>query len=470
MSVPALPYEHSLMVKAIKDYKGCIQSLFENTLWSRTCPLSDEDNINGIPGQKFMDAIKVSTAIGYPLTGPKSHHMLDLEPTARHPCRRTFMKHIWDRISHVEECYRRGERAYEVAKAQKKDEILKADSGKCRIFYGNSVALTFLIRKYYLPIIRVIQMNPLKSECAVGINCHGPEWEEFHNHVLKNGTERLFGGDYGKYDQKLPSQLILSSLRILIDMAKLCEYSSADVTVMEALAGDIVYSMVAYNGDLLGLTEGGHISGNSLTVDINSIAGSLSCRCLYYTLYPQTTVPFQDVVALMTYGDDNIGTVREGYEEFNIKNFSNFLKDYGQIYTMPSKDDDIKEYITFDEFEFLKRMSIYHEKLGMHVGALSESSIFKSLHCYMRGKRPVLTEQQACATNISGAMREWFNHGEEKYELRRQQMIKVAERANIFHMVEADLELSYDDRVLEWRERYITKTRPPERVAVFDLD
>jgi hypothetical protein len=108
-----------------------------------------------------------------------------------------------DEIKRCEDCYRRGERAFTIAKACKKDEVLAKE--KCRIFYGNPISFTYLMRKYYLPLLRVLQMNPLVSECAVGINKDGPEWEQFHKHVTKHGMDSLIGGDYGKYDQKLPS-------------------------------------------------------------------------------------------------------------------------------------------------------------------------------------------------------------------------------------------------------------------------
>lgn len=471
LSVPALPYPHELLVEAVKDYKCTLEPLFKDSIWSQTSPLCDEDNVNGIPGQKFMDAIKSNTAIGYPLTGIKSKHMVDLPSTARHPHKKTFQPHIWEHISKVEDSYRRGERAYEIAKAQKKDEITPTAKEKCRIFYGNSVALTFLIRKYYLPIIRVMQMNPLISECAVGINCHGPEWDKLHDHVLKYGSDRLFGGDYGKYDQKLPAQVLLASFRILIDMAKLCNYNEVDLKIMEAMTGDIVYALIAFDGDLIGLIEGAHISGNSLTVVLNGIGGSLNCRCFFFTLFPRDKYKtgFQEAVSLITYGDDNLGSVREGFEDFNIKSFSEFLGNYGQIYTMPSKDSDLRKFLDFTDFEFLKRKTVYHKSLGVHVGALCEDSIFKSLHCFMREKKSPLTVEMACAINIDGALREWFNHGKSLYDIRRSQMISVANRAGISHMCET-LHLTYDDRVGEWYDRYVYKTKKPEKPALFDLE
>jgi hypothetical protein len=89
----------------------------------------------------------------------------------------------------------------------------------------------------------------------------------------------------------------------------------------------------------------------------------------------------------------------------------------------------------------------------VHLGALLDKSIYKSLHCFMRGKNCPLTEEHACAQNIDGALREWFNHGEDKYEEQRELMKEVAARANISHIC-SGLNLSYNDRVADWNDQY----------------
>lgn len=456
LAVPALPYAPDLLITAVRDYKEDMLPIFRSNLWKSARPLTDHENLCGIPGRKFMDAIKLDTSIGYPLTGKKRKFVTELPPTKDKPNNRVLDKVIMDEISRCENCYRLGNRAYPIAKACKKDEVLSKP--KCRIFYGNAISLTWLIRKYFLPVLRVMQMNPLVSECAVGVNSHGPEWDELYKHIVTYGENRLIGGDYGKYDQKLPSQLIFAALRIMIDFARECDYSQEDLNIMEAMTGDIVYALIAYNGDLLGLTEGTHISGNSLTVIINGICGSLNLRCFFYEQYPvkrfEHRMKFRDCVKLITYGDDNIGSVKKGVDKFTIKGASDFLAKYGQTYTMPDKESELLDFLPIEEFEFLKRKSVYHERLGHYVGALVEKSCFKMLHCYLRTKGSPLSEELACAVNIDTALSEWFNHGEEVYELRRSQLKEVAIKSNIRHFCEK-LDLSYSDRVETWKQKYI---------------
>jgi hypothetical protein len=452
MAVPAHPYPAGLLELAIKDYKEPLIPIFSGRLWRNARPLTEQENLCGIPGKRFMDGMKLGTAPGYPLTGIKADYIEELDPTDEEPVRRRLKPEIRSEVDRCETCYKNGERANCISKCCEKDEIVTKE--KCRMYFANPMALTFLVRKYFLPLLRILQFNPLVGECAVGINAHGEEWEQLHQHVHTFGSDRIFGGDYGKYDQKLPSQLIIAAIRILIDFARCCDYSEEDLRVMEAMAGDIVFAYVQVHGELISLTEGTHISGNSLTVFINSICGSLNLRCYYYANNPpkdlESKTPFREVVKLMCYGDDNIASVSKKLNNFTIRGASEFLAKYGQVYTMPDKESELADFLEDGEFEFLKRKSVYHEALGIHVGALIEPSIFKSLHNIV--KKDLMLEQVA-AINLDGAAREWFNHGPEVYEKRRVQMKEVGTRAGILHMTN-DLDLTYEDRVEAWKEKY----------------
>lgn len=455
LSIPAKPYPHDLLCLAVLDYKSDMLKLYRSELWNNASPLNDGDNLCGIVGKKFMDAIKLGTSIGYPLSGEKRRFVLTLPPTEERPNNLQFTDDIMSEIKRCEDCYKLGNRAYTIAKACKKDEVLTKE--KCRIFYGNPIALTWLVRKYFLPILRVMQMNPLVSECAVGINSHGPEWNDLHNYVFFHGSDRLIGGDYGKYDQKIPSQLLLASLRIMIDFARECNYTEEDIRVMEAMSGDLVYALIAFNGDLIGLTSGTHISGNSLTVILNGICGSLNLRAYFYATNRPVDfgqrIPFRSVVNIMTYGDDNIGSVSKSIDNFTIRGISEFLAAYGQEYTMPDKHSDLLDFLPEEQFEFLKRKSVFCPDKGVYVGALVDKSIYKMLHMYMRPKGAILSEEQACAQNVDTALREWANHGRNVYETQRSLLREVAKLSNLSHLC-TRLDVDYDMCVEEWRERY----------------
>lgn len=449
LSVSALSMDPELLIVAMDDYKSGMLEIFSSPHIGEIRPLEENENMCGIPGLKFIDAIKLDTSAGHPLVGPKRRFVTETidEDKVLH---RKFDSFIIDEIQRCLGCYLRGERAYPATKAVKKDEAL--DKEKCRVIYVAPVALTYLVRQYFLPITRTMQNHPLMSECAVGINSHGPEWQELLQHITKYGDERLLGGDYAKYDQKLSSQLLLAALRILIDFAKQCKYTQEDIRIMEAMSGDLVYAMIAFNGDLISLTTGGHVSGNSLTVVLNGICGSLNLRCAFYSMYAKS-IPFRSAVALSTYGDDNIGSVKEGFEHFNIKSASEFLSKHGQTYTMPDKESELVPYLPLKDLEYLKRRGVYCPEKDCIVGALCDKSIFKMLHCYLRPKGTVNSEKLACAINIGAALREWSNHGRSVYEHRHKQCVEICSIAGISGLC-PELNLTYDDLVVDWKKKY----------------
>lgn len=463
MSHPGRPFPSTTFNLAVEDYKrDLIDKVFSKYMWRSIAPLGDLENVSGVPGKRFLDAIKASTSMGYPVNKKKSNYMIDLEPTDVYQNPRTFTPEVWDEITRCEDLYKVGMRAYPIAKGCLKDEVKSVAKPKCRVFYVNAIALTFLLRKYFLPIMRVLQMNSLLSECAVGINCHGPEWHQLHDHIRTFGEDRVIGGDYSKYDQRLPSQVLLGSLHCLISFAKCCDYEPQDIRVMEAMVADVVYPMICMNGDLISLTEGSHISGNSLTTVLNGICGSLNMRCAFFDANPPKVfggiMNFRDHVKLMTYGDDNVGSVSEE-SNLNIIVISKYLERYGQIYTMPDKNSELRAFLNKNEIEFLKRKSVYHDDLRCYIGALSESSCFKMLHAHLWERDSPNTQDRAAAINIDTALLEWFNHGEQLYEKRREEMKQVAAACNLTTYCQT-LDLSYKDRVGQWFELYFPNMDP----------
>jgi len=158
---------------------------------------------------------------------------------------------------------------------------------------------------------------------------------------------------------------------------------------------------------------------------------------------------YRDIVATMTYGDDAKGSVRPGFDLFNHISMANILKENDMVFTMPDKTSTPTHYMSRYEADFLKRRDRYEEELGLFVGCLDEDSIFKSLHSIL--KPTAVTPEEVCAQNIDGALREFFFHGREVFEHRRQQMKQIAEEANLYCLT---LDQDFDDRVQAFKEKY----------------
>jgi hypothetical protein len=454
---PAIGFSGENLKWAVVDYTNhlIIQIKRFPKLEAEIRPLTREEIVNGKIGKRFIDKMPGNTAIGYPLTGPKNAYyteVLEPEDKSRTECV-DLPEVFWEDAERISRIYReKSERAYPIFKACLKDEPTPVEKDKVRDFMALPVSFQILVRKYFLPIARTLSMLPTHSECAVGINAHGPEWQEMHDHVVKYGESRILAGDYKSYDLTMPAQITQASFSVFIDIAKAVGYSEDDLAVMRGIVTDLTYPVVAYNGDLITL-YGGNPSGHNLTVYINCIANSLMLRCAYASIpeYRDQDTGFRDACALMTYGDDCIASVSAEFPKFNHCSVAEHLDHAGMVFTMPDKTSDPIPYLDMSTTDFLKRKSVYHEALGKNLGALDEMSIYKSLHSVLSSQAVTLKEQ--CVSNIDGAVREWFAHGRDIYEDRRQKMIAVATEYEVDHACK-ELMLTYDDRVLKWKEDY----------------
>lgn len=455
-SVPSVGMEGTLLQKAVQDYKLPLMNklLANEHLREDIKPLTEMQTVCGIDGKRFIDKMKPNTSVGFPLSGPKSAYLTELDPEhfEEFSCPRELDPMFWEGFKVMKEKYIRGERAYPVFKAALKDEPTSLDKDKVRVFQAAPIELQLGVRMYFLPVARYLSLYPLLSECAVGINAQGPEWDVLARHIMKYGDKRILAGDYSKYDLRMSSQLMYSAFRIMIDLARATgNYTAEDISIMEGLATDICQPLMAYNGDYI-QHIGSNPSGQNLTVYINSIVNSLLFRCAYFEICKHRTLPpFRQVCSLATYGDDAKSSVAEGWDEFNHISVAKFLADRDMKFTMPDKTSTPTEYMTDEAADFLKRKNVFNEEVGLYFGALDDGSIFKSLHSVLRSK--AVSNEEQCMGNIDGALREWFAHGRETYEMRRKQMIEIAERTNLRHGC-SELDMTYDMALARFCQKY----------------
>jgi hypothetical protein len=154
----------------------------------------------------------------------------------------------------------------------------------------------------------------------------------------------------------------------------------------------------------------------------------------------------------MTYGDDVKGSVKKGYDWFNHISCAEFFRVRDMVFTMPDKESEPTPYMNDLEADFLKRENKFNADTGMIHGALAEESIFKCLHNVLESKVDSLEDQSA--KNIDVALREWWQHGKEVYELRRKQMKEVAFKCGITGSCKM-LTNSYEDRLKYFEIRYL---------------
>lgn len=477
---PGLP--QSDLDFAMADYLSGLREVFDanKDYWTKQlAPLTDQETISGRDKEKFIDAMVSSTSIGYPIGGPKSKYLEELEPTEEHACPKQFVPevqaHIYNALTKADANQAMGL----IFGASLKDEPTKVNKTKVRVFQAAPIALQFAIRKYFLPVARMLSVNPLIAETAVGINAHGPEWHELTEYITRFGTERIVAGDYSKYDLRMPAQLTLSAFAVMIEIAKWSgRYTTADLQRMNVIAHEVCTPLVAYNGTLMRF-HGTNPSGQNMTVYINSIVNSLLFRYCFFKVYTADRrlevgkkldlgrpIRFRDVMSLITYGDDAAGGCHDECGDFNHIVMAELLKQIDIVFTMPDKASFATEYLSLDNLDFLKRGFRWEPALGRYVGPLAEDSIFKSLHSIL--KSSVLSPEEVVTQNIDGALREWFFHGREVFEERREQMKRVAARGNL---VCTTLDQDFDYRVEKWKEKYEPgSTYEPHSASVSESD
>lgn len=434
-------FKPELLEWAMNDYKDDLIQAFtqsEHVGWIKKefKPLNAMEVMAGRDGKRFIDALPKDTSKGFPLSGPKEEWIERLDPDSYEEfnCPVAIRQEVLDDAERMKECFRRGERCYTIFKACVKDEPTPIGKDKVRVFQAAGWSFQLLVRKYFLPLTRLMSIFPIQSECAVGINAHGPEWDEYAKHMKGFGEDRIIAGDYSKYDLRMSAQVLMATYKVFIDVCEQCgTYTEDDLLIMRGIATEICYSVVAYNGDLI-IHNGSQPSGINTTVHGNCGNNSLNFRTGFaheglkngYTL--KTLPKFKECVKLGTYGDDAKGSVKKGFDWFNHITFANFLKENDIIFTMPDKESVPTEYMNDSDADFLKRKNVYNPDTGLIHAALDEDSIFKSLHTVVKSS---IGEKAHAAGNIEGALREWFHHGREKFEYRHKQMIEIAEKANL---------------------------------------
>lgn len=464
-SKPSIGFDPADVQIAMDDYSSGLEDVFEGMkdVWQTEIrPLSNVEIVSGIDGKRFLDGVNASTSMGYPINKKKTGFLVDLPPTEANACPRTFTSEIWEEFDAAMQLADEGYSMNQIFGGSLKDEPTVVTKEKVRVFQAAPIVLQIAIRKYFLSIARFLSANPLIAECAVGINSHGPEWHELSQYMARFGDDRIIAGDYSKYDLRMPEQLTLAAFKVMIKLAQMTgNYSAKDIKRMECIAFEVCSPLVAFNGTLMRFM-GTNPSGQNMTVYLNSIVNSLLHRLAFNSVYNEKRraeigeelglgrpVVLRDLCALATYGDDAKGSVMEGYDEFNHISMAKFLEANDMKFTMPDKESEPVAFMNRFVADFLKRKDVFNPDLGVYVGRLDEDSIFKSLHSILESK--VVSPIEVSRMNIEGALREWFFYGEKHYEMRREQMKKIAGKTGI---ETEQLEMTYQDRVDNWKHKY----------------
>jgi len=392
--------------------------------------LDNDATLNGLPGVKFIDKMNRKTSMGFPWRKKKNCFLST-------PCffeewqdYVRFDDSFYERVDRIIATYRSGRRHMPVYIQHLKDEpraLEKIADGNTRVFGGAPADWSFVMRKYLLSFVRVVQNNKYIFEAAPGTNTTSYEWDEMYHYLTQFGPERMIAGDFAKYDKRMSGVWILGAFNFIVQLLRHAGWPEEDIIVILGLAEDVAFPLCDFNGDLVEFW-GSNPSGHPLTVIINCIAHSLYMRYVWLMVGLHLEL-FRQFVALMTYGDDDVMNVSSTIVNYNHTIIQEVLGKIGVKYTMADKESNSVPFLHMDDIVFLQRAWRYDEEVGSHLAALNEKSIAKMLTKHIPSK--VVCEEQHAVDILQNALREYFFHGRENFQEHRNMFLEIIEECNL---------------------------------------
>ena len=424
-------------------------------------PYDMDTVVNGMAGITYVDKMNFNTSMGFPINKSKRYFLSPLPSSEFIPDGKEFSDEIIIEIERMRAVYKEGKRNHVIFKAHLKDEpvtLKKRKIGKTRVFTGSPVAFSILMRQYFLCFVRVMQNNKFTFECAVGTNAQSSEWGEIFNYLTNNGQwNKLFAGDFKLFDKKACAAIIRAAFEIFIRLASSVAtedgvnpdggptFSFDDVTVMIGLATDTSHPLVDFFGELIQF-YGGNPSGHALTVLINCLMNSMYMRLAFMgemEKHGVTLDMFQDLVHVITYGDDNTIGVAPSCLWFNHTVVQRELAKIGVQYTMADKSEGSVPFQNIEEIDFLKRKFVVDEESGFMMAPLDIDSIAKMLCVHVVSKE--ITPEHQSAEIIRAANREFCFHGRAVFDIRHKQLLEVIDRCLLSEYFRDQHLLEYDE-------------------------
>jgi hypothetical protein len=422
--------------------------------------LSLSDAINGVPGVKYLDSMKRQTSAGFPWQCSKKNFWY-ANPTAKHPDGIMFSDEVLERVNDCLECYARGERYNPVYNLNLKDEVRsleKCQKGLTRGFTGAPVEHVIAMRIMFLPLIKLAMDNQYLFECAAGIVATSKEWHKLHKHMTRHGENRCFDGDYKAYDKKFSAKLMCSLFHrfLLVIARKSGKYSARELKQMETSAFDIAFPVVHFFQVLM-MLYGTDPSGQIMTTIINCFGNSTYMRSAFLEMHPlfkrghngseydnwmKILATFQDLVTLITYGDDNYLNVSSKVSHFNHTTVSTYLSARGIEYTSADKVSDSIPFKHATECSFLKRGFSFIPEMEWCCPQLEEKSLQKMLMFGVRSH--AISESVQVIQKIGCAMREYFFYGREVFEARAQLLREIVDEVGLTDIIEPGTFRTFD--------------------------
>lgn len=400
---------------------------------SEVKPISVDESINGPLGNgslsKYMNGVTFSTGAGHPYG--KAKRDLVVDPDAE---RKIFVPVVMAQIDRLLDNFRTGHSPAPddvMFSSFFKDEALsekKAKLGKHRIVIASPLGFLIAFRTLYLPILAFIAANRIAFEACPNTIVQSYEWTLQRDFVLDNGDDpKFFDGDYKGWDSSLQKAFVSCFFRVAYVIAYLSgNYTKEELFMMTGMAAVVSDSTVDFFGDVIKFC-GFNPSGQPATTQTNCAGGAVMIR-LAWLLSGFPIGDFRKNVRLLTYGDDNYGSISRGVD-FDKTHIATKLAPYGITYTNADKTEPITPCSKLGEIEFLKRSWLWEPSIDAYLAPLSLETL-GNMCCNIRNSAHE-SEHDIIASGLSSLVMESFYHGKDVYERIQRAVIKIAEGYNL---------------------------------------
>lgn len=305
---------------------------------SKALPLTEEESLNGLDGVKFINGFDQTTSAGFPMCCPKSEYIrADVDG------RKSYVKEYRSHVRAVARSLGKGINPCALGRWTLKDE-LKKPAKDPRVFTVQVAAVNDLMRRITLPVMRLMQLNPLETGISVGVNAQSYMWGQIY---AKHVGRPKIAWDFKSFDKSHSKSVMSHALWVLF---RLCQ----DVLPPGALVEGVPWETLLEGGlalvsnpayliqGVLYEVDGCFGSGWWVTTIGNSLIQKMYHQYAWNTLYEldsprggwrERLVSFRSDV----YGDDGIGSSTD--PRFNFQTLRLAMKRVGVTVTPADKSD-----------------------------------------------------------------------------------------------------------------------------------
>lgn len=390
--------------------------------------LSYEEAVQGVPFDDFLKSVTRTTSPGYPYclenntlpgktkwmgTGQEFDFKSESALKLRHDVEQLLQNCEAGLIKDV---------IFVDTLKDERRELEKIKLKKTRVFSAGPQHFVVAFRKYFLPFSAWIMHNRIDNEIAVGTNPFSMDWHNIAMRMRSKG-DRIVAGDFSNFDGSLNAQVLWAIFwKVFVPWLETIkcdkEQHESNVRVCASLWTHLVHSVHICEDNLYMWTHS-QPSGNPFTVIINSLYNSTIMRVVWQYVMakekPQlrTMNHFNDHVAMVCYGDDNLLNISEEViNVYNQNSISEAMRWIGHEYTDETKSGEAAASRLLHEVRFLKRGFRKDPLLCRWVAPLKLDVIYEMLNWTRKGVNP----DDVTMMNIDAALRETTYHGRLEFD------------------------------------------------------